>query len=107
MKSTRRRPLGCPAGVISTVTGASGSPGRSTCHDFGMSLAFTVRRTVLRFLAVVSMLPSYHPPLTRAKAPRTGAPDGRPTRSRRWPWPRPALGQERVGLLLLGQGRVE
>src|SRR5690242_14841340 len=51
MQSTRRRPLGFPAGVTSTVTGASGSSGRSTGHDFGMSPARTV--AMLPFLALV------------------------------------------------------
>src|SRR3954452_8196787 len=72
MKSTKRRPPGFPAGVISTVTGASGSSGRSTCHDFGMSPAFTV--VMLLFLALlgafVVMALLYHDVTAPRKSPR-------------------------------------
>src|SRR5436305_14947873 len=75
MKSTRRRLLGFPAGVISTVTGASGSSGRSTCHDFGTSPARTVVMLPFLFLAgVFVVMPLlYHGAAAACKSPALSA----------------------------------
>src|SRR3954453_1825581 len=72
MKSTKRRLLGFPAGVISTVTGASGSSGRATCHDFGMSPALTVvTLPFLVFVGVLVVMPLlYHDVNAPRKSPR-------------------------------------
>src|SRR3954452_14173824 len=96
MKSTSRRSLGFPAGVMSTVTGASGSSGRSTAHDLGMSLAFTVLRVVVVVLmpawyhgaAASRKSPPPHDAVRQAKLPKV-TPRHRPA-----PAPFPALNQK-------------